>query len=69
LPLPGSLRTDIESAAALRKRREVDLVVVELCRRLKQASLEKANVGGTGDQGAKDNRVDRVSASSASDTL
>jgi hypothetical protein len=53
----------------VREGRKVDLVVVELCRRLKQASLEKANVGGTGDQGAKDNRVDRVSASSASDAL
>ena len=59
----------MQSAAALRESREVDLVVVELCRRLKQASFEEANVGGAGDQGAKDNRVNWVSTSSASDAL
>ena len=59
----------MQSAAALRESREVDLVVGELCRRLKQASFEEANVGGAGDQGAKDDRVDWVSACSASDAL
>lgn len=59
----------MQRAATLRESREVDLVVVELCRRLKQASLEEANVGGAGDQGAKDDRVDGVSACSASNAL
>ena len=59
----------MQSAATLGESREVDLIVVELCRRLKQASFEEANVGGTGDQGAKDDRVDGVSACPASDAL
>lgn len=69
LPLPGSLGADTQSTAALRKSGEIDLVVVELGRRLEQASLEKTNVGGAGNQGAKDNGMDGVSASSAGDAL
>jgi hypothetical protein len=49
--------------------REIDLVVVGLCGRLEQTRLEEANVGGAGDQGAKDDGVDGVSASSAGDAL
>lgn len=59
----------MQSAAALRQSRKVNLVGMGRGRRLKQARLEEANVGGTGDNSTEDDGADGVSAGSTRDAL